>query len=267
MGQLGLNSDAALYTPAIAVRSNYTSGPYAGASGWRNHVISSTWEQNQPTVLWAEEGISRSPYASRYSKPSPYSVRCVRNLGLEQPNVTIEGSEGVDYPTSLIRVTEPTATHGYLFDLSNINTKSLRYYTSRELQPGNGNEETARVYYGFETGEIITYPITNQNGSNNVGNYAALKEALEAGTNIGCDTENGFRVPNVREGALMSLYCSQSWWNNGSVMTNTWYSNGGLGNRNDAGYTSWQFSYRYATIGGSGVTTIRTVRDWNPATN
>lgn len=269
MGQLGLDSDAALYTPAIAARANYTSGPYRGASGWRNHVISSTWEGStpQPTVLWAEEGISRSPYATRHSKPAPYSIRCVRNLGLSgTPDVTKEGKEGINYPTRLVKVTEPTNTHGYLFDLSNINTKSLRYFTSRELQPGNENEETARVYYGFETGEKITYPKTDQGGNNNVGNYAALKEALEAGTDIGCDTENGFRVPNVREGALMSLYCSQNWWTNSgsSIMTSTWYSNGGLGNRNDAGCTSWQFSYRYATIGSSGVRNIMTVRDWYP---
>ena len=269
MGQLGLNRDAALYTPTIAARSNYTSGPYSGASGWRNHVISSTWEGStpQPTVLWAEEGISRSPYASRYSKPAPYSIRCVRNLGLsETPDVTKEGMEGINYPTRLVKVTEPTNTHGYLFDLSNINTKSLRYFTSRELQLGNENEETARVYYGFETGVKITYPRTDQGGNNNVRNYAALKEALEAGTDIGCDTENGFRVPNVREGALMSLYCNQNWWTNSgsSIMTSTWYSNGGLGNQNDAGYTSWQFSYRYATVGGNGVTNIMTVRDWYP---
>ena len=265
MGQLGLNSDAALYTPAIAARANYTTGPYTGASGWRNHVISSTWEGNQPTVLWAEEGISRSPYATRHSKPAPYSIRCVRNLGLGVPDVTKEGVEGTDYPTSLIKVTGPT-NNVYRFDLSNINTKSLRYFTSRELMPGNENEETARVYYGFETGDMITYPETDQGGNNNVGNYAVLKEALEADTDIGCDTENGYRVPNVREGALMSLYCSQNWWNasGGSIMTGTWYSNGGLGNGNDPGCTSWQFSYRYATIGGSGVRNIRTVRDWDP---
>jgi len=214
-------------------------------------------------VLWAEEGISRSPYATRHSKPAPYSIRCVRNLGLGVPDVTKEGVEGTDYPTSLIKVTGPT-NNVYRFDLSNINTKSLRYFTSRELMPGNENEETARVYCGFETGEVVTYPATDQGGNNNVRNYAALKEALEAGTNIGCDTENGYRVPNVREGALMSLYCSSTWWGSGSIMTSTWYSNGGLGNGNDAAYTSWQFSYRYATIGGSGVRNIRTVRDWDP---
>lgn len=265
MGELGLNSDAALHTPEIASRADYTSGPYSGAKGWRNHVISSTWDGDQPIVLWAEEGISVSKYATRYDKPAPYSIRCVRNLGLEAPTTTSivnEGVAGGEYPTELIQVSQ-TADGAYRFDLSNINEKSIRYYTSRELEMGDEKMETAKIYYGFETGPIATYPAANQGGNNNYNNFAAMKEALEAGRNI---SPEGYRVPNVREGALMSLYCDQSWWSeSGYVMVNTWYSNGDLGNGNDAGYSSWQFNHRFASIGHSGCNTIRTVRDWNPA--
>lgn len=266
MGELGLNSVAALHTPEMATRPNYTTGPYSGAKGWRSHVISSTWSEDssQPVVLWAEEGISVSPYATRHSKPAPYSIRCVRNLGLSAPtteSIVIEGQAGREYPTELIQVAK-TSDGNYRFDLSNINDKSVRYYTSRELEMGDEKSETSKVYYGFETGPIARYPATDQGGSNNVANFAALKEALEAGVNVCPD---GYRIPNVREGALMSLYCDNSWWNeSGYVMVNTWYSNGDLGNGYDSGHTSWQFGCRFATIGQSGCTTIRTVRDWNP---
>ena len=282
MGQLGLESDAALYTPAIAARVNYNwNEPYAGANGWRNHVISSTWAdygkdgQNtykQPVVLWAEEGISTSAYADRQNwnvKFAPYSVRCVRNLGLSQPAITEEGAEGTGYPERLIKVHEPNDPNVYVqfgvyrFDLSNINTKSLRYYTTRELGLGDENEETSRLYYGFETGNLVNYPTSDQGGYYNAGNYAALKEALEAGMNIGCDP--GYRVPNVREAALMSLYCSSDWWGWQSIMTNTWYSNGDYGNGKDPTFTSWQFHYRQATIGNWAIY-VRAVRDWNPTT-
>ena len=50
-------------------------------------------------------------------------------------------------------------------------------------------------------------------GWNNTQNYQSLKDDLEAGKDIGFDIQNGFRVPNVREGALMALYCPSSWWN------------------------------------------------------
>ena len=284
MGQLGLESDAALYTPAMAARANYGYGePYEGANGWRNHVISSTWagynknidevevpQPAQPVVLWAEEGISISAYADRgwAAKFAPYSVRCVRNLGLSQPAITGEGVEGVGFPERLIQVHEPNDPNVYVqfgvyrFDLTNINTKSLRYYTSRELGLGDENEETARLYYGFETGDLVNYPKETQSGDNNSGNYAVLKEALEAGANIGCAP--GYRVPNVREAALMALYCSSDWWGWQTIMTNTWYSNGAYGSgKKDSNHTSWQFHYRQATIGGWAIY-VRTVRDWNP---
>lgn len=107
----------------------------------------------------------------------------------------------------------------------------------------------------------------NVNGNFNCGNYLALKEAIEAGDEIGCNSENGYRVTNVREAALMSLYCSNTWWDNSYTMVGTWYSNGNTtigGTGNDKNYYSWQFGYRSATIGRARVNSIRSVRDWHP---
>ena len=265
MGELGMSGDVALHSPAIAERADYTKGPYRGAKGWRSHVISSSWgADSQPVVLWAEEGISVSPYATRHGKPAPYSIRCVRNLGLANPtasSIVVEGQAGVGYPTELISV-EKTAEGNYRFDLTNINEKSIRYYTSRELEMGDEKSEMAKVYYGFETGGLTVYPTTDQGGNNNVNNFKALKAALESGVSI---SDEGYRIPNVREGALMSLYCDETFWNQGGyIMVNSWYSNGDYGNGFDAGFTSWQFYHRVATIGNSGNRQIRMIKDWDP---
>ena len=197
-------------------------------------------------------------------KFSPFSARCVRNLGLPVPTKSIEGVEGVDYPVSLVQVSNQGG-NVYRFDLTNVNEKSLRYFTSRELELGDEQSEMARVYSGFETGQLVTR--TQVGGSNNYGNYTSLKNALESGVSTGCDIANGYRVPNVREGALMALYCPSDFWNNQYTMVSTWYSLGDRatgGNGYDAGYYSWQFSYKYGTIGRADVNTIRSVRDWRP---
>ena len=269
IGQLGLNSEAVLYTADMAAQPNqtYSSGPYAGAYKWRNHVVCSTWkggsnDNAQPQVLWAEEGLSIGGYFDRYGKYAPMSIRSVRNLGITNPAYNQEGTEGIGYPVPLVQVSE-NGNGGYIFNLKNVNEKSLRYYTSRELEHGNENFETSRVYYGFETGATVTRTMVED--MNNYGNYQSLKNDLEAGNETGCDTKNGYRVPNVREGALMALYCSLEWWNGQNTMVGTWYSNGDTvvgGTGNDAGFYSWQFGYKFASIGGSGVNMIRSVRDW-----
>lgn len=273
IGQQGLNSSAALYTAEMAAQPNttFTSGPYRGAYRWRNHVICSSWTGGestnaQPQVLWAEEGISISGYFERYDKYAPFTCRTVRNLGITNPSYSAEGTEGIGYPEPLVQVSS-NGNGGYRFDLTNVNDKSLRYFTSRELEYGDENAETARPYYGFETGDLVSRSNLGSN-DNNRANFQALRNDLESGNETGCDIANGYRVPNVREGALMCLYCPSSWWGSTYVMVGTYYSNGDTsvgGNGNDSGYYSWCFSHKYASIGNSGVSAIRSVRDYNPA--
>ena len=141
----------------------------------------------------------------------------------------------------------------YYFDLSNMNDRSARYYTSQELVPGNENDETSRAYYGFETDdEFISYS----------GSYSDLKDALESGNSPSSD---GYRVPNVREAALMSLYCPEEWWGSHEILSCSYYSHGSLGGTlyYDNGTISWTFMNKYITISG-GVNSLRCVRDWNP---
>ncbi|MGN0188035.1 MAG: hypothetical protein ACI395_00830, partial [Candidatus Cryptobacteroides sp.] len=258
VGGLGLSAEAQLYTIEDANSTGtISSGPYDGADKWRRHIISSTdYGANLPYVMWAEEGVSVSQYGDRYSKPAPYSIRCVRNFGISEPtsSTIVDASENL--PAPLYSVIKPsgtvTSSSVYYFDLSNINEKSKRFYTTRELEPANEFSEMSRVYEGFETGELVTY-----SGES----YTDLKADIEANVQICPD---GYRIPNVREGALFSLNCDDDDWWSGYCMVSTLYSNGILGNGNDTvNQGSWQVNKGYITISNT-TTTIRCVRDWTP---
>lgn len=255
MGSLGLNAEAMLYSASrAAMKGKYESGNFNGAAKWRSHIVSSTKDNtdgktNYPIELWGEEGVAIS-YYKRYntSKPSPYSIRCVRNLGLDAGSFAELSSVE---PEKLIKYEQNPDTKNYLFDLSNINDKSVRFYTTRELEPSDEHSEMSRVYYGFETGDRVA-----------TGQYLALKADLDAGKS---PCPEGWRVPNVREGALMALYCSSDWWKTEShIIVGSYYSNGTLGNRNDTESPSWRFGYKHASIALQNETGTRCVRDYLP---
>jgi hypothetical protein len=141
----------------------------------------------------------------------------------------------------------------YRFDLSNINDKSVRYYTSHELIPNDENGESSRTYYGFETSSSFQ----SYNGS-----YTDLKRSLENGDS---PCPDGYRVPNVREAALLSLYCPSQWWNGNIIYSCSYYSHGSLGGDlyYDNGTTTWAFQNKYVTMSGA-PKSIRCVKDIDP---
>lgn len=265
MGELGLNTEAKLYTEDMAnATGTITTGPFAptgvgvAAAKWKNHVVSSTkGSNNGPRILWAEEGISTSNYRQDlgWGLMGYYTIRCLRNLGMDYSNedeAKIAIVDETHYPEDLIKVIRPTGTitkdSEYKFDLSNINDKSLRYYTTHELEPANERAEMARTYYGFKTGPIST----------KVSDYSTLKTMLEKG---GSPCETDWRVPNVREGALMYLYCNDAdWWKVGDdsyeTIVSTYYS------RNNT--RTWHFHNGYASLDGDKTVYIRSVQDWDP---
>ena len=254
LGQLGLSSDAILYSIDNSTQKGTypTDHPYAGAHKWRKHIVSSTNTNGggKPVTLWAEEGISVSNYTERHSKPAPYSIRCIRNLGMDDDIIDKE-----IIPTKLVNTIPPTTIEPeaeYKFDLTNINDKSLRFFTTRELEPDNEHSEMSRPYRGFRTGKIVT-----------TGKYeGALYNMLIDGESP-CDEY--WRVPNMREGAIMSLYCDSKWWDGNTITVSSFYSNGkkNWGNGND-NQPSWQFKYRYATIGTPDANVTFSVQDWDP---
>ena len=271
-GQLGLTPDAILYSEEHSKRTGTigdgaipaegNNHPFEGASRWRNHVVSSTSTGDHPVTLWAEEGISVSNYATRYDKPAPYSIRCVRNLGIDQYSEAEARTALANkelYPTPLVRVIAPATINTnavYKFDLTNINTASLREPTSLEMEPNNEHGVNSRLSSGFITGRQV-----------GTGTYEGeLYDDLMAG-NSPC--AEGWRVPNVRECAIMSLYCPDAWFGGDKayITTSSFYSNGKTpwGNGNDNQSASWQFGGDYISIGSQGTTTnTREVQDWIP---
>ena len=273
IGDQGLSTDAQLY-PIEASREPNTpvvGGVFNGVFPWRLHVVSSTaWLQtagNTPTIVWAEEGASTGEYQVHWGKPGYSPVRCVRNLGMEvatPENICIAGE---NYPEDLlVNVERPTGTINrnsvYRFDMRNMNKESLRaYYTSHELVPDDEYSTLARVYDGFETGVLQQYTTTNPA-------YNVLKAELERGDSPAPD---GYRVPNLREGVIMHLYCSDDtdWWNNNSgTLVSNYYSFGYHGNRydyvNGEHFYSWSIYNDRVTLGNNATHYIRYVKDIQP---
>ena len=200
-------------------------------------------------MLWAEEGVSISGYNMEWEKQAPKSIRCIRNLGMPDATETSIGDMSKNIPEPMISVSS-NEVGSYRFDLSNTNDKSIRFYTTHELIPNNEYGESSRTYYGFETDdEFISF----------TQGYSSLKSQLEEGKS---PCPEGYRVPNVREAALMSLFCPSSWWGGRTIMSCSYYSHGDLGTRYDSGIT-WFFQSNYVTISSS-ANYLRCVRDYLP---
>lgn len=256
LGELGINSDAQLYPSSLASLPNTQVN---GVWQWRNHIVCSNKtsitnsgqyiSQYWPDMLWAEEGVSVSGYGQEWSKYAPLSIRCIRNLGMADATESSIVDKSQNVPASIIIVEGPV-NGVYRFDLSNINENSIRFYTTHELIPSNEYGESSRTYYGFETDdEFISY----------TEDYTTLKEDLESGIS---PCPEGYRVPNVREAALMSLFCSSDWWNNHTILSCSYYSHGSLGGElyYDEGTTTWFFQNKYVTISNN-ANSLRCVRD------
>ena len=272
IGDQGLSTDAQLY-PIEASRepnSTVSGGAFDGVYPWRLHVVSSTaWSQtagNLPTIVWAEEGASTGEYQAHWGKPGYSPVRCVRNLGMPLATSVTIRTAGANYPEDMLVIVErPTGTINknsvYKFDMRNMNKESLRaYYTTHELVPDNEYSSLARVYDGFETGVQERYTETNPS-------YNVLKADLETG---GSPSPDGYRVPNLREGVIMHLYCDNAtWWdsNKGTLVSN-YYSFGYHGNQydyvNGEHFYSWSIYYDRVTIGNNATQYIRFVKDLQP---
>lgn len=272
LGELGLSDESRLYLDKYASETGqFTSGEYIGADKWRAHIISSSSKDDPiPIIVWAEEGLSTSNYRKdiEWYQGGPYSIKSVRNLGLD--NATADDLKDSDYmPESFIKVISPsdpiTSSSVYKFDLRNVNKKSIRFYTTKELEPANEESEMARCYYGFETGDLL---------QSSTQLYSDIKLNLES-NNLPCP--KGWRMPNVREGTLMNLHCNSSWWNGHYVFVSTYHSLGeyGLGLATTEDNSGWVKTWSW-NVGPNNInmsrraeyrpTHIRCVKDSDPAT-
>lgn len=268
IGDQGLSTEAQLYPIESSREPNspVVGGAFNGVFPWRLHVVSSTaWSQtagNVPTIVWAEEGASTGEYQQHYGKQGYSPVRCVRNLGMPDATAANIRTAGENYPEDLlVNVERPTGTINknsvYRFDMRNMNQESRRsYYTTHELVPEDEYSSQARVYDGFETGVLEEHDT-----------YINLKADLENGISA---SPEGYRVPNIREGVIMYLYCGNdnAWWDYKGMIVGSYYSFGYYGNRYDQTYGedfySWTIYNNRVTISNDGVKYIRYVKDIQP---
>lgn len=262
IGQSGISGDAILY-PQSRGALYKTLGDKADADGffpWRSHIISSTKSNRLidqygcyvPTIMWAEEGLSTSAYKQPegWGQAGRYSIRCVRNLGNDPQSETEAQAAVVNsalHFNPVLAVTGPgiggnteavTTTSVYRFDLSNMNRKSVRFYTTKELEMSDEYSEMARPYLGFETGPLVESTYTHDE----------LETMLQSGKS---PCPDGYRVPNVQELAMMSEYIPSGWWS-GYIYCSNYYS--------IETQKYWVATTKHITLDPTG-TRIRCVRD------
>lgn len=235
MGADGVANSARLYQRDAASIAS------ADEADWRQHIVSSTTSgnSNNPTLVWAEEGSSTGDLSgsTQWGRQTAWSVRCVRNLGMDDSdNASLEAT-----PQDYVQLEGTDAVP--LFNLEFMNEKSIRYLGQEGMDLVYSDELSAqnRLYWQFEatslnapTYEAISFPDMQ----------AELNASL--GENRFCP--EGYRLPNQRELALMHLYCAPSFWT-GAVQSysRTYYSYGVNGsnpkatetNPNDQYKTGW----------------------------
>lgn len=280
LGELGISDLAKLYDKqyAVAGSSNIKGTTYRT---FRRHVLSSSRSSANNSVLefWTEQAIVTTEYRraiySNYGEPfRPYfSIRCMRNLGLPDATEANIVDMNQNVPDPLVKCTQEGSGVNavFKFDLRNINDKSLRFYTTRELEAADENSEMARTYKGFITGGV--YHNIGVHGATQA-QYKELKNNyLDLGESPVTDSE--YRVPNVREGALMTQYCTDSgWWGSYATQVSTYASLGTAGGNGVGGIglengNSWCFGYGDFIVQNENVHSgktviIRAVRDWDP---
>ena len=301
LGGQGLSDEAMTYSQAWANRSGRfpsTDPCFPNVDRWRQHYISSTINRNStvgknlPDMIRAEEGPNigngyyhMDVYWDNSHKQGRFTTRCVRNLGRDavelDPSTAASVIADMDQmPTALVEATPSSATVDgnttYVFDCRNVNEKSLRYYSSFELEPESELGQSARLWKRFETGPYIT--ISDFSGSNKTyDNYKYIYNLLNEGRSI---CPEGYRIPNLREGAVMMIFAHKNFWNNcANTMTTNWIYCGPK--ESDGGFGGTGFDYASTgnstektkvtpvikgkdgrvTLGENGCNTIRCVRD------
>lgn len=221
MGADGVDNTARLY------QRNAQEKASDNELDWRQHIVSSTTgsNSNNPTIVWAEEGSSTGDLggSTQWGRQTAWSVRCVRNLGMDDSDDAPLTVMPQDY-VQVNKAGDGGTDAKPVFNLEYLNEKSIRYLLSGmdlvysdELSPQN------RLYWKFEATSINSPTYTAITFANM---QADLDRSL--GTNRFCPA--GYRLPNQRELALMHLYCASSFWNGATQSySRTYYSYGAAG--------------------------------------
>ncbi len=203
------------------------------ANVWRQHVISSTkYDGNdQPTVVWGEEGISTGDIGGSYlyGGPNKFSVRCVRNLGMSNPSSSDLADTSFKPDDYVETSTEGSGDNAVVtFNVTHLNNAALRYYTSRELDYHSNTSDINRLYKRFEvlpTSKATTVPYSTD--ATTYPTFQTVNTAVTAAINAGNDNPycpEGYRLPNQMELAILKYYdvlsspmVSRTYWDLGVV--------------------------------------------------
>lgn len=248
---IGIYVGEGLIDPASRLYNRSASQQASGkTTDWMQHVISSTEygsNSNNPTLIWAEEGISTGPLSNSQEGASyQMTVRCIRNLGMAADHDL--SSVPQDYVT-----VSNNADNTYTISAEHLNKAALRYYTSRELDMGDQNSNENRLYSKFQV-----YSSTTSYGSAltfNPFNTAVTNAVNNGSQNPYCPA--GYRLPNQRELAMMAYYISGL----GDSMSRTKWSFGALGNNKVSGKYGFVYSGGNITLTGTTLNKARCVRD------
>lgn len=283
IGKEALSQTARLYQP---IDETVTGNSTADQEKWRSLTISSTIissgsEKNEPRIIRAEEGATKSNYNRTFGqfnltvRDKVATVRCVRNVGIYQDKGVIKEITDAPYDKFVDQYYDfeqgqdqngkawPNADGSYTLRFSRLNAKAIREYTAEDLPYSDENSMNNRVYLR------LTAQNKDERGSKT--DYGKQRE-MNAKVTVHNDyCPPGYRVPNMTELVMMvALLPTDYWTDNKAYPCRSYYSRGYLGSRKTTGETGkigWVFTKNDFRIwmqdDGSSCSEIRCVRDDN----
>ena len=201
IGEYALDREAWLYPENAADRDNNTI--------W--HYTTSTYNNDNPEVLWSEEGASLGSYGASQSINGPlYAYRCVRNLGITLDNPDTE-------PLPLYTCTE-TTNGEYLIDVTRLTPNSRRENFEPGYLPEHTDIQISNLPYAkFQVqGPESDYPEPDYRYiawevKTDFANDLTWEECLQHEERSGA-LSSGYRMPNLRELLIMLNTLPESAW-------------------------------------------------------
>ena len=200
IGEYALDREAWLYPENPADRDNKTY--------W--HYTTSTYNNDNPEVLWSEEGASLGSYgASQSSNGSLYAYKCVRNLGITLDNPDTE-------PLPLYTYTE-TTNGEYLIDVTRLTPNSRRENFEQGYLPEHTDIQISNLPYAkFQVqGANDDHYLREDRGWLWEDWYIVemdFNRCIQEEDNGALD--NGYRMPNQRELLIMMNVLPREAWKN-----------------------------------------------------